>query len=167
MRGQIHGCVSLSSWFSRQNWGLRRTASAASGQRWLPQQPETGRARSRIRCRQVAATLHQTTEPDGTGWKRSGWSFVRDSKEISVKVASRKGFLLGATIGFNSRRLHPGVRLAHGSAPSGRFAARERGYPISVAGALELAVVAAAIFALARLAATCLHLGTFALQMPG
>src|SRR6187431_428333 len=38
-------------------------------------------------------------EQEGTAWKRSGLSFARDSKEMSVKVASRKGFLLGARTG--------------------------------------------------------------------
>src|SRR5258706_13553110 len=59
------------------------------------------------RCLQVAATPYQTAEQDGTGWKLSGLSFARDSKEMSVKVASRKEFLLGGTNDFNSRRLDP------------------------------------------------------------
>jgi hypothetical protein len=41
-------------------------------------------------------TLLQTVEPDGTGWKRTGFSVARSSKEMSGKVAFRKGFLLGA-----------------------------------------------------------------------
>jgi hypothetical protein len=55
-----------------------------------------GQQKPKRRCRQVAMTLHQTVEPDGTGWKPAGFSFVRDSKEVSVKVAFRNGFLLGA-----------------------------------------------------------------------
>jgi len=40
-------------------------------------------------------TLHQTAERDGTGWKRAGSLFASHSKEMSAKVAFRKGFLLG------------------------------------------------------------------------
>jgi hypothetical protein len=38
-------------------------------------------------------TLLQTAELDGTGWKRTGFSFASSSKEMSAKFAFRKGFL--------------------------------------------------------------------------
>jgi hypothetical protein len=46
------------------------------------------------RCRQVAMTLLQIAEPDGTGWKRTGFSFACNSEEMSAKLAFRNGFLL-------------------------------------------------------------------------
>jgi len=65
--------------------------------RVVPPKPgpqQMGFAQRLQRCRQVAMTLLESAEPDGTGWKRTGFSFASHSKEMSAKVAFRKGFLL-------------------------------------------------------------------------
>jgi hypothetical protein len=96
----------LSRWYERRPKLLALPAPDFSYEvrptRSAQRRPATAKAPSRfedpvaVGCRDSAPKVRYGT---GSGWKRSGFSFARDSKEMSVKVASRKGFLLGARTG--------------------------------------------------------------------